>query len=86
METTVKKRNSKANGRLTEKQIRRRVGEAWAVLGNPEFDEKDVLVTAELLYHNADKAKAREYFRQCKNGSYAFFFYGTPDPNIIYIL
>ena len=86
MEPTVKKRGNKAVGRLTERQIKRRVGEAWAVLGNPVFDEKEVLVSAELLYYNADKVKAREYLRECKNGHFAFFFFGKPDPNVVYLL
>ena len=86
METTTKRRSSKAIGRLTERQIKRRVGEAWAVLGNPEFNEKDVLISAELLYYNADKAKVLEKMSQCKNGTFAMFFYGTPDPNVVYLL
>ena len=60
METAVKKRSSKANGRLTERQIKRRVGEAWALLENPEFNEREVLLSAELLYYNADRDKVHE--------------------------
>ena len=91
METTVKKRNTKAVGRLTVRQIKRRVGEAWALLENPEYNEKEVLLSAELLYYNTDKAKVHEEFRKYKethkNGGYfAFRFFGTPDPNVIYLL
>jgi len=87
MESIVKKKCDNKNVvRLTERQIKRRVGEAWAVLGNPFFNEKEVLVSAELLYYNADKAKAREYLRECKNGHFAFFFFGKPDPNVVYLL
>ena len=86
METTVKKRSSKANGRLTARQIKRKVGEAWALLENPEFNEKEVLLSAELLYYDADKAKVREQMRKYEKGHFALFFYGTPDPNVIYLL
>ena len=86
METAVKKRSSKANGRLTARQIRRRVGEAWALLENPEYSEKGVLASAELLFYDADKAKVREQMRKYEKGHFALFFYGTPDPNVIYLL
>jgi len=86
METTVKKQKSKPFGRLTERQIKKRVGEAWALLKNPEFSEKEVLLSAELLYYDADKTKVREKMREYKKGHFALFYYGTPDPNIIYLL
>ena len=41
MEATVKKRNNKHLG-LTERQMKRRVGEAWALLENPVYSEKQV--------------------------------------------
>ena len=90
METMIKTQRKNAVGRLTERQIKRRVGEAWALLENPVYDEKEVLLSAELLYYNADKVKVHEEFRKQlskqKKGSYAFRFFGTPDPNVVYIL
>ena len=86
MESTVTKQTNKTNGRLTVRQIKRRVGEAWALLENPEYNEKGVLASVELLYYNADKAKVREQMRKHKKGHFAMFFYGTPDPNVIYLL
>ena len=86
METTVKTNNSKAVGRLTERQIKRRVGEAWALLENPEYSEKQVLLSAELLYYSADKTKVLEEARKYKKGHFAMFYYGTPDPNVVYLL
>ena len=90
METKIKKPDKTLN-RLTERQIKRKVGEAWALLENPVYNEKQVLQSAELLYFDADKskvrAKMREQFGTRKNGGhFALFFYGTPDPNIVYIL
>ena len=91
MESTVTKQTNKTNGRLTVRQIKRRVGEAWALLENPEYSEKQVLLSAELLYYNADRDKVHEestkYFGTRKNGGhFAVFFFGTPDPNVIYLL
>jgi len=90
METTVKTRSKKVAGRLTERQIKRRVGEAWALLENPEYSDKQVLLSAELLYYDADKAKVREQMRNQfgtrENGHFALYYYGTPDPNVIYLL
>ena len=91
MEPTVKKRDSKTVGRLTERQIKRRVGEAWALLENPEFNEKEVLLSAELLYYDADRDKVHEEVMKYKGvrkncGHFAVFFFGTPDPNVVYLL
>ena len=89
MEVAVKTRKKAISGQeglLTERQIKKKVGEAWALLKNPVY-EKGLLVTAELLYYNADKAKVREQLRKREpGGHYAMFYYGTIDPNIVYIL
>ena len=86
MESTVKTRNKKADGRLTKRQIKRKVGEAWALLENPEFNEKEVLLSAELLYYSSNKEKVLEEMTKYKKGHFAMFFYGTPDPNVVYLL
>ena len=91
METAVKKRSSKANGRLTARQIKRRVGEAWALLENPEYSEKQVFLSAELLYYDADKENvldemSKQFGTRKNGGHFAVFFFGTPDPNVIYLL
>jgi len=91
MEATVKIQNKKAVGRMSERQIKRKVGESWALLENPVYDEKQVLLSAELLYYDADKAKVRKKMREQfgtreNGGHFALFFYGTPDPNVVYLL
>ena len=86
MDATVKTRNSKAFGRMTKRQIKRKVGEAWALLENPEYSEKQVFLSAELLYYNADKEKVLEESEKYEKGHFALFFFGTPDPNVIYLL
>ena len=86
METTVTKQTSKANGRLTVRQIKRRVGESWALLENPEYSEKQVFLSAELLYYDADKEKVLEESEKYKKGHFALYYFGIPDPNVIYLL
>jgi hypothetical protein len=91
METIAKKRGKKAFGRLTKRQIKNRVGEAWALLENPEYSEKEVLLSAELLYYDADKTKVHEEMSKCfgtrKGGGYfAVSFFGTIDPNTVFLL
>jgi hypothetical protein len=71
---------------MTVRQIKKKVGEAWAILKNPVFDEKEVLLSAELLYYDADKEKALEQLSKCKNGHFAFFFFGTMNLNQVYLL
>jgi len=60
METIVKTCNNDAVGRMTERQIKKIVGKAWARHENPDNSEKQVLLSAELLYYDADKVKVRE--------------------------
>ena len=91
MDAIVKNRNNKIVSRMTERQIKRKVGEAWALLENPEFSEKEVLLSADLLYYDADKKKVHEElskYREIRKykGHFAVFFFGTPDPNVIYLL
>jgi len=88
MEIVVKKHKKPTethNEVMTERQIKRRVGEAWAILKNPVF-EKGVLLSAELLYYNKDKEKVNEQLRKREYGHYAMFFFGKIDPNAIYVL
>ena len=91
MEAAVKKRSNKAVERLTKRQIKKRVGEAWALLENPEYSEKQVLLSAELLYFDADKKKVHEEMSKCfgtrkGGGHFAVSFFGTIDPNVIILL
>ena len=85
MEATVKMYDNKDVGKMTPAQIKKKVGEAWAILENPVY-ENGILQSAELLYYNADKAKALEQLSKCKNGHFAFRFFGTIDTKQIYIL
>jgi hypothetical protein len=91
METIVKTRKKKAVGRLTKRQIKNRVGEAWALLENPEYSEKQVMLSAELLYFDTDKLKVLDEMEKCfgtrkGGGHFALSFFGTPDPNAIFLL
>ena len=91
MDTIVKTRNNKIVSRMTERQIKRKVGEAWALLENPEYSEKQVFLSAELLYYDADKEKvldemSKQFGTRKNGGHFAVFFFGTPDPNVIYLL
>ena len=70
MEVTVMKPKIKAgsqNGVLTERQIRNRVGDGWAIVQDPEWNGS-VFLKGKLLYHSADHEKAYEEFGKCKNG------------------
>ena len=90
MEVAVKKSKKSAephDAALTERQIKRRVGEAWALLESPVY-ERGILVSAKLLYFNADKTKVWEEYQKNKkvHYHYALRFYGNMDPNTIYTL
>ena len=83
METIVGKCNKDIS--MTNVQIKKKVGEAWAFLENPVY-EKGALVSANLLYFNTDKAKVMEQFSKYRKGHFALYFFGTVDTEQIYIL
>ena len=90
METIVKKYNktSRIGNKdmvMTSGQIRKKVGEAWAFLENPVY-ENGTLKSANLLYHNTDKTKVMEQFNKHKRGHFAMYFFGTVDTQQVYIL
>ena len=86
MEAVVKKSSmSKKNMAMTSRQIRKKVGEAWAFLENPVY-EKGALTSASLLYYNADKAKVLEQISKYEKGHFAVKFFGKIDEQQVYIL
>jgi hypothetical protein len=89
MEAVVKSRKKSPiteNGTLTVRQIKRRVGDEWAIIKNPVYSEKQVLLSGELYYHNKDKEKVLERMGPGVQGHLALKYFGKPDPNVIYIL
>ena len=90
MEASVKKSSlekskSKENMQMTSRQIKRKVGASWAFLENPIY-EKGVLMTANLLYYSADKAKVLDQIDKYDKGHFAIRFFGTMDKKQVYIL
>jgi len=88
MKTIVKNQDEvehNNNINLTSRQIRKKVGEAWAFLENPKY-EKGVLTTANLLYYNVDKKKVLEHSGKYEKGHFALRFFGKIDTKQIYIL
>jgi len=77
--------NGKNNIKMTTKQIKRKVGEAWAFLENPVYD-RGILTSANLLYHSADKDKVLDLINKYEKGNFAIKFFGTLDPKQVYIL
>ena len=86
MTTTVKKHNvGKKDIAMTFGQIKKRVGEAWAFLENPVY-ENGTLKSASLLYYDTDKTKVLEQISKYEKGHFAINFFGTVDTKQVYIL
>ena len=88
MEVKVKKPKIAAcslNGMLTDRQIRNRVGDGWAIIQDPEWNGS-VFLKGKLLYHSADHEQAYREYGKCKNGTFLIKYCGKPDPNAVYIL
>ena len=90
MEAIVKMRHKegttgKQNIPMSFMQIRKKVGESWAFLENPVY-ENGMLASATLLYYDTDKSKVMEQFHKYKKGHFALYFFGTIDTEQIYLL
>ena len=82
----VERNTSKKDMAMTSRQIRKKVGEAWAFFENPVYDEREALKSANLLYYHADKKKVLEQFSKYEKGHFALRFFGTWDIKQIYII
>ena len=99
METIVKTCDNKTVGRikegqinghgensvLTERQIRNRVGDGWAVIQDPEYNGA-IFLKGKLLYHSTDRKQALVEFGKRKEKHLLFKYCGKLDPNVVYIL
>ena len=86
MEAIIKSRHKeKQQVSMTSRQIKKKVGEAWAFLENPVY-ERGRLVSANLLYYDTDKSKVLEQIPKHKKGHFAMFFFGTMDADLVYLL
>jgi len=72
---------------LTYKQIKKKVGEAWALIANPVYSDKTgQLKCAELLFFDKDKEKVHNESMKCKNMHIGVFYFGEFPTNQIFIL
>ena len=88
MEATIKKpkkMTGNQNGVLTERQIRNRVGDGWAVIQDPEFNGS-ILLKGKLVFHSSDRAKALDELFNRKEHDLLIKYCGKIDPNVVYLL
>jgi len=88
METTIKKPKTAAvnrNGALTERQIRNRVGDGWAIIEDPEWNGS-IFLKGKLLYHSLNKDEVVDEFCRRKEKHLFFMHCMKPDPNVVYLL
>lgn len=72
---------------LTYNQIKKKVGDAWALISNPEYSDKTgLLKRAELLYFDKDKEKVHKESMKCKNMNIGVLYFGEFPADQIFIL
>lgn len=72
---------------LSSKEIKQKVGDAWALLSNPVYSPKTgKLLRAELLFFDKDKKKVHNKSMKCKNMNIGVFYFGEIPENRILIL
>ena len=70
---------------MTYSQIKKEIGDAWAFLGNPMYQNGE-LKSADLLFFDMDKAKVTERLKTHTKGHYAMFYFGEVNTEQAYIL
>jgi len=70
---------------MTYSQIKKEVGDAWAFLSNPEY-QNGILKSAELLFFNKDKTKVMEQLKNHTRGHYAMIYFGEMNTEQAYLL
>ena len=85
MDTIVKPRSKRADGVLTKRQIRNRVGDGWAIIENSQWNGS-IFLKGKLLYHSLNKNEVVDEFCKRKEKDLYFMHCTKPDPNAIYLL
>jgi len=70
---------------MTYSQIKSEVGNAWAFLSNPEY-QNGLLQSAELLFFDENKVKVTEQLKKHTKGHYAMVYFGEINTEQAYLL
>jgi len=72
---------------LTYKEIKNKVGDAWALIANPEYSEKNgKLIRGILVFFDTDKKKVHEQSLNCEYKHITVRYFGEIDTNQIFVL
>jgi len=70
---------------LTYNQIKKKVGDAWALISNPEYSTKTgQLARAELVFFHKDKSQVYKEADKCKSKHIGLFYFGDIPKEQIY--
>lgn len=74
--------------KLKLSQIKKRVGDSWALIYNPEYTEDNKLLSGDLIYFDKDKQKVFDVLKQdkSKNKNFAILYLGKVPANEVYVL
>ena len=74
--------------KLKLNQIKKLVGDTWALIYNPEYTEGNKLISGELIYFHKDKQKVYQILKQdkSKNKNFAVLYMGKVPANEVYVL
>jgi len=70
---------------MTHIQIKKTVGNSWALLANPVY-KNGILKSADLLFFDTDKSKVRERLKENRKGHFAVFYFGDVNTEQAYLL
>ncbi len=73
--------------KLSYKQIKQKVGEAWALIANPEYSDKTgKLLKGELVFFDKEKKKVHQKSLTCNFKHITVRYFGEIDNSVIFVL
>lgn len=74
--------------KMKSSQIKKLVGDAWALIYNPEYSEQNKFVEGELIFFDKDKSKVYEALKkdESKDKNFAVLYMGKLPVNEVYVL
>ena len=74
--------------KLKLNQIKKRVGDTWVLVYNPEYTEDNKFICGELIYFDKNKQKIYNFLKKDKsqNKNFAVLYMGKVPANEVYVL
>jgi hypothetical protein len=75
-----------ANERLTFEEIKARYAPDWVLIGEPETDEYQRVLSGTILFHSPNREEVYQKAIELRPGHFAFKYLGTIPDDMVFVL